>query len=286
MRFRRIRLAGVGQFETVCQQVFDWLENHPILSSTIEYLDKVPGDHHREINLLLDSSKIPNRLNASRYFVILQGKDIRQEYELEFKGYTPKTYEEHASACLKVLRAAIQQPTLDFYRVLAVYVTQEDYDVYANRGIKGQAEAFEVIRDVVTRDLYEFLDERLDEINAVNGLLRKYKQYAEWFQSSQLRQMATEHENQRGERALALHLQQYVFDQGVEFSVEPSSVSGEVDLLLRDPSGEYILIDAKYIPLGSSKSKVLRKIAEGFNQVARYCNDYNEPQGFLAVFFQ
>jgi hypothetical protein len=31
-------------------------------------------------------------------------------------------------------------------------------------------------------------------------------------------------------------------------------------------------------------SVIVRKIAEGFNQVARYCDDYNQPEGFLAVF--
>lgn len=32
------------------------------------------------------------------------------------------------------------------------------------------------------------------------------------------------------------------------------------------------------------RSEITRKIAEGFHQIARYCNDYNQPEGYLAVF--
>jgi len=114
--------------------------------------------------------------------------------------------------------------------------------------------------------------------------MNKYKQYAEWFQREQLRQIHEGYEGKTGERALALHLQQYVFNQGVEFTVEPSSVSGEADLVLRDSHGGHIIIDAKYIDSKATPSTILRKIAEGFNQVARYCNDFNETEGFLGVF--
>ncbi len=122
-RFRRIRNAKLGHFELVCQQVFDWLENHPILSSVTQHLDNVPGDHQHEIQLILNS----DRVGSARYFVLIAGKDRKQPEEPDFKGYTPKTFEEHASACLQILRAAIQKPNLDFYCLLAVYLTNEEY---------------------------------------------------------------------------------------------------------------------------------------------------------------
>jgi hypothetical protein len=277
-RFRRIRNAEAGHFELVCQQVFHWLENHPILGPAIQYLDSIPGEHHKEIERVLKE----DGLAGSRYYALIRGKDYRQENEPDFKGYTPKTFEEHASAWLEVKRAAIQKPDLGFYCVLAVYVTQEEYSSFG--GPKGQSEALEVIQDTVAHDLCVYLDERLGGINAVNGILRKYKQYAEWFRKSQLRRIAMEYNGKEGERALALHLQQYVFDQGIEFSIEPTSASGEIDLVLRDASGQYILTDAKYVKPGATPSEITRNIAEGFNQVARYCNDYNQPEGFLTIF--
>lgn len=274
-RFGRIRSANTGSFELVAQQVLVWLENHPILGPILHQLDELRGDHYDEIQLLLNWDSD----NSSRYYYITTRKQPRNESEPPFKGYTPVTLEEHAAACLQILRAAIKRPSLEFYAFLATYLTQEDYDKRLSKDPMG------AIKDIAVRDLHEYLDERLDDINAVNGLLRKYQQYVEWFQREFIREIAEQgYLGKSGERALASHLQEYIFNQGVEFVIEPSSTSGEVDLLLRSPSGQYTIIDAKYIKPNSSESDIRRKIAEGFNQVARYCTDYLQPEGFLAVF--
>lgn len=275
-RFRRARTAPFGNFELVCGQVLNWLESHPLLSSILQHLDDVPGDHHQEIQVLLATE---DRM-TTRYYYLTVRHGEREEAEPEYKGYTPKSIEEHASACLQIIRASIQRADEEFYRLLSVYLTQEDY---GPRG--GDKNPLDAIKDIALHDLYEYLDEQLDGINAVNGLLRKYKQNLEWFQYERIQEVVEKGYNgEKGERALALHLQQYIFDQGVDFVVEPSSVSGKADLLLRDPSGQHIIIDAKLIANGSTPSTIKRKIAEGFNQVARYCDDYNQPEGFLAVF--
>ena len=72
--------------------------------------------------------------------------------------------------------------------------------------------------------------------------------------------------------------------QGVEFIVEPSSAGGEVDLVLRDSNGRYLLIDAKYVREGAARNEILKKLSYGFHQVMRYCEDYNKPSGFLVTF--
>jgi hypothetical protein len=87
-----------------------------------------------------------------------------------------------------------------------------------------------------------------------------------------------------GERALAVDLQEYVFDQQVEFVIEPVSASGETDLILKDPEGGRLILDDKYIADNASRSEVLKKLSDGFHQVYRYCDDYNEAVGFLVVF--
>ncbi len=277
-RFRHIKTSEIGNFERMCQQVFEWLENHPILSSVLQHLDQVQGDHHEEIQLILNTDDN----YGSRYYSLTVKKDRKKDYESEFKGYTAATLDQHASACLQVLRAAQKRPNLEFCCTLAIYLTREYYGIGKKKGMN---DAFEDMRDKASHGLYEYLDEHLDGVNAVNGLMQKYKQSTEWFQREHLQQI-TEigYEGKKGERALALHLQQYIFDQGVEFSVEPASVSGEADLVLLDPSGHHTIIDAKYIKSNFSRSDIVRKIAEGFNQVARYCNDHNQPEGFLAVF--
>jgi len=146
-------------------------------------------------------------------------------------------------------------------------------------------DALEVLRDVAIDGLYEYLDEQIDTRNVLYAVLLKYKQRSEWFRRARLRAIAENGlEGKNGERALAADVQEYVLDQGVEFIVEPTSASGEADLILRDSEGRYIIIDAKYIPPDATRSRILETIASGFNQVSRYCNDYNEPEGFLATF--
>jgi hypothetical protein len=143
----------------------------------------------------------------------------------------------------------------------------------------------EALRDVAIDGLYEYLDEQMDARNALYAILLKYKQRSEWFHRTRLRQAADDGlEGKTGERALALDLQEYVLDQGVEFMVEPASVSGEADIVLRDSEGRYVIVDAKYVPANATPSKIREKVAAGFNQVARYCDDYNESEGFLVVF--
>ncbi len=81
-----------------------------------------------------------------------------------------------------------------------------------------------------------------------------------------------------------LDLHEYLVDQGVEFFVEPSSSSGEADLVLRDANGRYIVVDAKHLKPEDSVAEVRRKLAFGFHQVVRYCEDYNESAGYLVGF--
>jgi hypothetical protein len=281
-RFRRVRVAKRGHFAKICKQLLDWLENHPIIGSVIHRLDTTEGDHHQEVQWMLELED--GMLGAYYPITVLKRKN---DSVPAFKGYTATNFDQHSSACLQLLRASIQRVNLDFYAVLAEYLTQESYIGYSDRARRDNnpEDSIDVLREIALRDLYEYLDEHLDGVNALNGLMLKYEQNAKWFQRQQLRDIiANRLEGETGERALALHLQQYIFNQGVEFVVEPASPSGKADLVLRDATGKYVIIDAKYIRARASRSEVVSKIAEGFKQVARYCDDFKQPEGFLAVF--
>jgi len=146
-------------------------------------------------------------------------------------------------------------------------------------------EALRIVRDVAVDGLFEYIDEQLDARNVLLALLRKYKQRCEWFHRSRLVKAGAEGlEGRSGERALVLDLHEYLVDQSVEFFVEPSSSSGEADLVLRDANGRYIIVDAKHLKPEDGAAEVRRKLASGFHQVTRYCEDYNEPTGYLVGF--
>lgn len=265
-RFRRTQTCPLALLPSACKHLLDWLDNHPILSGMVYQLATIPTESKQQIEKIL-ADVATNQGSYNPGF------------------YSAKSTEEHAAVCLNVVRGIsktedVQSWVRDFaLRCFAEYLTGNDRI--------NVEDAIVAIRDVAIDGLYEHIDESLDTRNVIYGILLKYKQRCEWFHRAKLRSVADEGlEGKKGERALAADLYDYVFDQQVEFIIEPASSSGEADLLLRDPQGRYLIIDAKYIPAEATRSMVLEKTSSGFHQVARYCEDYNEPEGFLVSFIR
>ena len=263
-RFRRVQTCPITLLPSACQHLLDWLCNHPILSAVTQQLTIMPTEAKQQIEKII--AEIPASSGS---------------YDPGF--YTAKSTDEHAALCLHIIRGVARTSEMkNGMKSFALCCFGE----YLTGNDRLQAEeAIEPIRDVAIDGLYEFLDENLDTRNAIYGILLKYKQRSEWFHRSRLRSVADEGlEGRKGERALAIDLYDYVFEQQVEFIIEPVSSSGEADLVLRDPQGRYLIIDAKYIPAEATRSVIVEKLASGFHQVVRYCEDYNEPEGFLVSF--
>ena len=91
-----------------------------------------------------------------------------------------------------------------------------------------------------------------------------------------------ENNQQIGEKLLAKNLYEYLYDQGIDFFIEPASISGEVDLISSQNSDDPLLADIKIF--NPEKSKDKRYICNGFNQVYTYTLDYNESFGYLVIF--
>jgi hypothetical protein len=135
--------------------------------------------------------------------------------------------------------------------------------------------------ELFAEPLYEYLDEQLDDRGAILAVLRSYKHKVEWFGRKGLYD-AWFADTSRGEKHLALHLYEYLHDQGVRFFIEPSSVSGETDLVSSQQGDEPLLADAKVF--NPEKSKSAAYIAQGFKQLYTYCVDFNESVGYLIIF--
>ena len=151
-------------------------------------------------------------------------------------------------------------------------------------------EALEMFKDVFVEPLYEYIDEQLDDQRAVLSLLRRYKHNCEWFRRPDL-QAITDDEKARSaepgkksrvEKRLALHLYEYLHNQGLSFSIEPSSASGEADLIAAQESDDPLVADVKVFDPASGKNKAY--LIHGFHQVYQYTLDYNEPFGYLVIF--
>lgn len=151
-------------------------------------------------------------------------------------------------------------------------------------------EALEMFKDIFVEPLYEFIDEQLDDQRAVLGLLRRYKHHCEWFRRNDLvlildeekRRSTESGKKSRAEKRLALHLYEFLHAQGLSFSIEPASISGEADLIAAQDSDDPLIADVKIFDPHSGKNKSY--LISGFHQVYQYTLDYNEPFGYLVIF--
>jgi len=139
----------------------------------------------------------------------------------------------------------------------------------------------EIFKEHFVEPLYEYLDEQLDDQRAILALLRKYKQKCEWFRREALFSEWSG-DTARGEKRLAWRLYEYLHDQGLEFSIESMSASGEADLVAAQHSDDPLIADAKIFEPDKGKGKPY--LVRAFQQIYRYTVDYTQPFGYLIIF--
>lgn len=241
-RVRRLNSIGTTEmFVFGLRQFWRYFDNNPILSGIVETL----------IAEFPSASQIADQ--------ILQGV-----------GNVGDSEEEAAAFGYQLLRKiAEKDPPSNFFNVARPY------------GNSRQAgEALEVVKDVFLEPFYEYVDEQLDDQRATLGLLMRYKHRCEWFFQDSLMQMAKE-ETRKAEKRLALDLYSYLHDQGIDFHIEPSSLSGAIDLISAQNTDDPLLADTKIFDGVSRGRNYIRK---AFNQIYTYTQQYNESVGYLLIY--
>lgn len=143
-----------------------------------------------------------------------------------------------------------------------------------------------------TQGLYEFfveplcnyVDEQLSEHSVMLSMLMRYKHRSEWFYREQLydkSQASRDSEMQEIEKRLAIDLYAYLYDQGVDFYLEPSSLPGAIDLIAAQDTHDPLLLDVKVF---DNKGRNKSYLCKGFHQVYSYTQQYNEPFGYMVIF--
>lgn len=181
----------------------------------------------------------------------------------------------HSATCYFLLRHCIdQKDDVDIEYHITSNFTRSSYadDVHESR---------DRFHSTVVESLYEYIDENLDDQRAILALLRRYKYRSEWFNRSELYNRWNS-DTQKGEASLAYNMYEYLFDQGLDFTIEPRSASGEADLVSAQTGDERLVADAKIF--NPSKSKGLSYIADGVSQIYDYTCDYNQNFGYLIIF--
>ena len=145
--------------------------------------------------------------------------------------------------------------------------------------ISNNRTGLDTYRDWYVEPLFDYLDEILEDGNVILATLTRYKHKVEWYRRSEVRALY-EGDNAHGEKRVARHMYEFLFDQGLPFHVEPTSASGKPDVVSVEGFGAFIG-DVKIFDAGGRGPGYIKK---GFYQVYRYCLDYNEPLGHLIVF--
>ena len=172
------------------------------------------------------------------------------------------------------------------FHLLKKIADQSDEDIIFKIGMKYRPSTkrndhLELVREVFLEPFYEYVDEHLDDQQAILYFLRRYKHRCEWFHAERLRQ-AVRHDTHKGEKTLALDLYEYLHDQGIDFHIEPHSTSGIPDFVADQVGKERVIADTKLFWPESSKGKTY--IISGFNQAYICACDYNEPCAYLVIF--
>jgi len=137
-----------------------------------------------------------------------------------------------------------------------------------------------VFNSSLIEPLIAYIDEHLNDSRAILSLLRRYKHRCEWFQREDLFD-SQESKPEKAEKNLTLDLYEYLYEQGLEFQIEPDAIIGKPDLIAAQNTKDPLVADAKIFD-GDKRHKSY--LAKGFGQIYRYTEQYNEPFGYLIIF--
>ena len=138
------------------------------------------------------------------------------------------------------------------------------------------------LTEAVVDPLLNYLHDRIDEASSVLYLVERFKFKAEWFRREELHQLYRA-KTSVGEKQLDQALRESLFDGGVDYPFsQPASPSGKADIVASLGSVDPLVLEVKIFDPEQGRDK--GHVRQGFHQVLRYANDYNEGLGYLVVF--
>jgi hypothetical protein len=245
-RFRRLNSTGFQLFHFGLRQFWTVLQEDPFLRGILDTIDGRCGEIKSEVDKLI-SGRQPIGFDTEKETVLASYIVVKH--------------------CAESSDQRIEERIGGVYGLLSGRTKSDEH--------------LESFKDIFLEPLYEFLDESLDDKALILSLLIRYKRRCEWFERDRLFKTWSEN-TQRGEKHLALDLYEYLFDQGINFQIEPTSASGEADLVKSQAGEEPLIADAKIFCPEKGKGKSY--VAAAFNQLYIYTLDFNEPYGFLIIF--
>ena len=184
----------------------------------------------------------------------------------------PKSAVARAKVCLSILTDCLENTNPDEH-----FHWAHRFD---HNGNKDQVPSH--LAKTVVDPLINYLRDRMDESSNVLYLLQRFKARTEWFKREELNAEYITHTS-NGEKRLDHALRESLFEGGIDYPFsEPSSPSGKADIVASLGSDDPLVLEVKVFDPKGSRDK--RHIRQGFHQVLKYANDYNESVGYLVVF--
>ena len=243
-RVRRVNSADHTQFKITLKHLFLFIDSMPLLAAVRD--DLLARTNHLEITSAVDR--------------ICKGEMLFGETE-----------EESAAIGYVLLERYCSVPdSVSFIDIAVQWIRDADFD-----------KAVDLARTSFLEPFYEYLDEHVDDQQAILYVLKKYKQRCEWFRSESLRSQIEE-DTQRGEKQAAFDLYEFLHEQGIGFYIEPKSASGIADLIAEQFGSDRVVADAKLF--WPEKGKAKPYVLSAFHQVYTYARDFNEPCAYLVIY--
>ena len=136
--------------------------------------------------------------------------------------------------------------------------------------------------EAVVDPLLNFLYDQIDDAGNVLYLIERFKLRAEWFRREELYNLYKAR-TQVGEASLDKELRAGLFEGGIDYPFsQPLSPSGKADVVALLGSEDPLVLEVKVFDPERGKDK--RQLRQGFHQVLRYADDYNQRLGYLVIF--
>ena len=184
----------------------------------------------------------------------------------------PETEEGRAKVCYSILKSCVNEKYSENALSWGQYFSgASDYD-----------SVLRVLTEAVVDPFVNFLHDQIDDAGNVLFLIERFKLKVEWFRRKELYDLYNE-DTSVGEASLDQELRAILFEGGIDYPFsQPSSPSGKVDIVAMLGSDDPLVLEVKVFDKKLSKGK--SHLRQGFHQVLRYANDYNQSLGYLVIF--
>ena len=113
-------------------------------------------------------------------------------------------------------------------------------------------------------------------------MIERFKMKVEWFRREDLYSLYSEN-TLVGEASLDAELRAGLFDGGIDFPFsQPLSPSGQADIVASLDSDDPLVLEVKVFD--PDRSRGISHLKQGFHQITRYSQDYNQIMGYLVIF--